>query len=315
MTPIPKRIGLVVVVGLLPAALAALPPAFDPATGVRTVEWAAATVTAVLAASCLAASRQSVPSAGTRGRTRLVAALSLAVLAPAAADAASHPVWADISLVTAALAVLIGTSRTEPYAIGLSAALTFAACVCAGTALVWPAGCAVAAVSARPSRRPAATVAVFGAAGFLCARVAGWPTLWPCDLPGAGGLIHRDLTLLLPVLLVGGTGLVIGRPEVDGQSPRALDRCLVPWGGTAVCGLVLAVFGLPIDVRLCALALWWAMPDGLDALAEALDSKTRRAVLTRIVAVLSVALLAVLAWPGLARLRDGALLLFHIVSA
>ena len=141
-----------------------------------------------------------------------VAAVSLAALAPLAVESNLYRARADGAFVAMAVGVVLaGSGKRRASTIG-GALMAGVACGLDATAIVWPIGWAWAAVARRRGGGPAALVVAASACGVVIAWWGGWPMLATSGLPTAAYSIHRDLTLLLPILVIGGAGYAKANP-------------------------------------------------------------------------------------------------------
>jgi|GEM_PF-2061697 len=302
----PDRLSITLAMGAAAAAaaIAAVPPAYDGGVGLRPTIWLSGTAAGVAAAaSMLIALRRS----GTPLWSRIVVAISAAALGPLAQEAATSPLRADLAFVATAMAIgAAGSGRAG------TAASTLPIVVAAffdTTSLVLPIGFAWAALSELRSRGLGIVILAGGLAGWIAGTVAGGAGV----LPGWAGPMalhaaHRDLRLLLPVVLVG----------LGGYANRDRQRPEQAWaGGAAAAGILVilaAIAGLRFAVRIAVLPLWWWMAAGLAELAELMRHRVDSGVLARRVAWATCVLACLLALRPLDRWAGGALLILYLTG-
>ena len=246
---------------------------------------------------------------------RSVAAMSLAALAPLVMESNLHGVMADAALVSLALAVAVSHAAGGAGPAAAGAVLTGVACALDATALLWPIGCAWAALARRSDRRHACVLLAAGGVGVIVATLAGWPR-WTGHVHRlAVHAIHRDLTFLLPVLMLGGAGYACAWRRLRTRAGEPAPLRLTGWAGAGTLALVLALIGWPVNVRLCVLPFWWWMPVGLSDLAETSRDRRKQYQVVRFVGLLSCAVLVALSWAGVKRWLDGPLIALYLVTS
>ena len=265
-----------------------------------------------------------------------IAFLSVTALAPLAVESLVFHVRSEIAWLALGLAVVV--SHGKPGARALSLSLAVVACICDATALIWPLGCLLGALTDRRLRVEAAAMLLLSLLAVVVMMGLGQPTT-PVErlLVQVHGL-HRDLTLLLPVLVLGSFGWM-----TSGVARDDLSR-LKGTAGVAMVALVLILLGVPLSVRVCVLPFWWWMPAGWAELASLKNGKhpvrlpaatqetretpnSREAPgranskqhlcyaersIPRAVGWLGTVLLLALVWPGLRQWLDGALLVLFL---
>ena len=307
-----RQIAATIVVGFALAATGSLTSAFDVDAGLDLVAWAIASCTAVIVMSCVLATAPTSSGDASNGWPRVATVLAIAAWIPYAAESVCHRELADVSLAATAIAVALWLRRGNLWLTMLAAAATGLACACQITAAIWLIAGVLSALSSRDNRARAGIVLAAGAAGVVVGRLVGWPMLSGYDVHGPASAMHRDLAILMPAVLLG----LVGYSKGLANSGRVTARTswLLDWTGVATACLLLAVWGVPLDVRLCVLPLFWWMPVALAELARLLGAGAQPDLTLRAVGLLSCAVLASLAVTGVLRLADGPLLAVHILS-
>jgi hypothetical protein len=292
------------------AAFGALPPVFDVYGGLRVEPWLIRFVCAAAAALALLFSVDGRRDGGPAFWHRATAALSLAALAPLAMESAGQTNLPALTFAFTALAAFLVARGTDTWATGAAIA---AGSACGLAGVLWPLGYAWAAFArGRETRRAsfllgAATIGVVAGRSGLLAPAAGRAL-------SSAYAAHRDMTILLPVFMLGLAGYMKGARN----GRRAARDADVPWpagwAGLAIIGLALAIVGFPLDVRVCMLPFWWWMPAGLQQLRRAVVVPGARAKAVRWVALMSCMLVAVCCWAGLCGWLDGPLLAIYMLT-
>ncbi len=225
---------------------------------------------------------------------------SMAILAPLAMESCDHPDRANVALLLAAMSPALWcggfTSMTA------AAVSTLVACMLSPAAAIWPAALLVGGMRQRGRFSWAVIVAaVFGLTAGMHFD------LWPhaVVLPS----LHRDLVMLLPVILLG----LAGMPEVSAAASSD-ERQQYDWAVAGLAGIGLAIFGLPLDPRILSLPFWWLAPTGLRRLQSLVRSDSDENMTSRPVGVLSCAAAAILLWPAILHWRDALFLLMYVLD-
>lgn len=269
--------------------------------------WAAAWIVAAL--FLLTSRNQRTPT-----WARVLTALSLAAWLPIAAESKLHPQEANIALVLTASAITVFRLRRGTIRWTAGLLMIAGACAFDATAMLWPIGCFWGSQSNRQRRFPAYALIAAGAIAIALAKMASFPVWTTCPLPEFLPAVHRDFALLAPVIILGLSGLLAARGSIttqaNGTPPNPWFR---GWAVAGTLGLMTALFGLPIDLRLCTLPLFWYMPGGLDLLRGISKKDLAHPAVLRYVGLVSCAIVIVLAWPGILRWLNGLLLmLLHL---
>lgn len=302
----PDRLSMTLAMGAAAAAaaIAAVPPAYDGGVGVRPTIWLSGTASGVVAAaSMLIALRRT----GTPLWSRIAVAISAAALSPLAREAAASPLRADLAFVATAIAIgaaASGHAGTAASTLPIAAAAFFDA-----TSLVLPVGWAWRAPSERRGRGLGIVILAGGLAGWIAGLIVGGADTLPGRAaPTALHAAHRDLRLLLPVVLVG----------LGGYANRNRERPEHGWAGGAAAAGILAILaaiaGLRVSVRIAVLPLWWWTATGLAGLAELMRHRADSGALARRVAWATCALACLLALRPLERWAGGALLVLYLTG-
>ena len=316
MRPGRKWMALTVVACAALATVAALPAAFQAGGGrVPAGAWLLVTAAAVVAALCLFASPAPAGSSGSRPWSRSVAAMSLATLAPLAVESNLHWAMAHGAFVLTAAATAIAFSGSGAPRIAAAVIATASACALDATALLWPVGCAWASLARKRRRTAAGAMLAAGLLGVIIARLIGWPILSGCRTTAAAHAIHRDLMLLLPVLALGWAGYAKGWGSAFRSTGGNPSLWMPGWAAAGAIGLILALIGLPLEVRICVLPLWWYVPLGLSDLARLSSDRSKGQSLIRRVGMLACLAIAVLSLAGLRRWMDGLLMGLYLLTA
>jgi hypothetical protein len=300
----------VAVTGLL-AAVGALASAYDVDRGFDQLLWVVRAC-AACAVVVFVLSNDSAAGCDTIARRpRLTSALLVALLFPYGVESVAQSIGSDLAIIATVVSVALmrrgGAVRF--IAGGLVAGL---ACASEASAIVWPLGYAYSVVSCGDTRRMRGVLLICGAVGVAI----GWGTggvFAPSD-PVFGGLaaVHRDLMILMPLILLGMVGLAKARSEV--LETRADYSMQISWTAVALACLCLVVIGVPLDVRLCALPLFWWIPTAVSELGAITIGSQRADSSLRMVGFLSVAMTACLMIPGVLRLLDGPLIAVYLLG-
>lgn len=238
-----------------------------------------------------------------------VSAASLAALLPVANESAPNIETAYAALFGVSLAVAVFRFRPTAGRASAAAALTAGAIALDPTSSAWALGWAWASLAAR--RVQAAVVAAAAvAAGLLIRLLAnGIGVARTGPDPFA---VRDDLTLLMPVALVGGIGLAsMRRCHAVGARPA----WLAAWVGASIAGVFAALLGLPATVPVLLLPFWWTAPFGLLELSRMLFS-ARSSRLSRICAAVVLVMTVALGAPAARRWLEGiAIALYSVLPA
>ena len=222
-----------------------------------------------------------------------VAALTLAGWAPLAVTSTALPVRADLAMLTVTVAVALLHDRVSVSRWLVVGLLMILACVLDMTALVLPLGLTWAACRRRERFVPALAVLAAGAVALGCALVSGWPAMTSYRMVGVGYNLHRDLIVLLPILLLGlGGYLRSGRSRNGGTIPWWLPG----WAAVGLVAVLAIVSTAPLNPRLAVLAMWWYVPTGLADLARMVRRSPPQPPLLRAVGGLVLLVLILLSW-------------------
>jgi len=297
------------------AAPAALPVLFEQGRGAFHLGvWATALACTLAGSVCLFVSTGLASRRGIPAWCRCVSAASLAAFGPLAASSTLCQTWANFALVAMVLAVTVSLADSVPLRWSVGLFMTAVACALDATALVWPIGCLWSGLTCRQGRRYALAVLAAGIAGTLVACLSGWPVLTGYRMHGAVYALHRDVVVLMPVIVLGLAGYARGRVWRGPGSGGGADGWLLGWAAASVCALLMVVLGGPLNVRLAGLGLWWLMPAGLAELAQMWTSDSGRRSVVRHLGMLSTAVVAALALAGLRGWCDGLLLALYLLT-
>lgn len=296
------------------AAPAALPALLEHGRGVPHLgAWASALVCALAGSICLFVStgfvvRHSIPT-----WCRCVSAASLAAFGPLAVSSTLYQTWANLALAAAVLAVTVSLTDMALLRWSLGLFMTAAACALDATALVWPIGCLWSVLSYRQSRGYAMALLAAGVGGVFLARLSGWPVLTGYRIQGAPYALHRDVVMLMPVIVLGLVGLTRCREWRRPGPGTQAKSFLLSWAVMGIFALLIAVCGWSMNVRLAVLGLWWLMPVGLAELTQMLASEVSRGSVVRRLGIVSVAVVAALSLVGFRGWCDGLLLMLYLL--
>ncbi len=129
-----------------------------------------------------------------------------------------------------------------------------------------------------------------------------------------GGLagVHRDLTILLPLLLLGAAGFAKARSEKIESNKSS--SYMLSWTAIALACLCLLIMGLPLDVRLCVLPVLWWVPLGVAELGAITIGSQRKYPPLRAVGILSTVVVGCLLYPSVLRWLDGPLIAVYFLA-
>ncbi len=301
----------VVVLGAGLAAPAALPMALLHGKGdFSTLGWLSGFLCAWLAAVGLYVSTSGVTWRRTPDWCRGVAALSLAALAPLAATSSQHHVQADLALLAAVSVVTLSLAGESRMARAGVVWMTAVACGLEATALILPLGWFWAGIRSKTGSNQVWTMVFGGLAGLVVGRLVGLPMLSGYHIQPAAYAIHRDLVVLLVVLVLGLAGYAAARFPRGTSQP---DWWLPGWAAVSTCALLVCVLGEPVNVRLCVLGLWWLMPQGLTDLAALLAGRRPNDRPARVAGLLVALAVMALALPGLLAWKNAMLLAMYLM--
>lgn len=271
----------------LAAGLGAVPLAWQHATGALSLGNWLSGLTVGLVCGVLTYSSGRRQSAS---RTAcVVSAVFTAATFPLAAESANHGFRADAACAACAVGLLLWPYSRRFAGVG---AMLWGA-LCGG--LDWT---SVAVVGGFNSRR--AWVAGAAMAGTVAALLAGSSPATSLRLHEAAFILHRDVWLLTPALVLGWYGLGLVR---DHRFSAAAVGGLL--------GLLLAAVGLPVQPRICVLGLACLMPSGAHHLACGMNNGP---VFSRLLSFALIACLLVLGTMNLRRWLDGPLLLLALLA-
>ncbi len=270
--------------------------------------WATTLACTLAASVCLFVSTGFIGWQGIPAWCRCLSAASLAALGPLAVNSTLYHTRADLALAAVVLAVTasLADSACLRWPVGLM--MTAVACGLDATALVWPIGCLWSGLAYRQGRMIAVALLAAGIGGIFVANLLGWPVLTGYRTQVAFYALHRDVVVLMPIIVLGLAGLPRSRQRRRlGPDARA-DGCVLGWAAVSVCAMLMAVSGCPVNVRLAALGLWWLMPVGLAELAQMLTRVPHRRSVARDVGMLLALVVAALFLSGLRGWWNGVLL-------
>jgi hypothetical protein len=301
------------VVGL--ASLSAVPAALQPGqTTLRMGQWALGS-----SAACLAAGAWGIwaiaPGGVKQQRWTLwVGLLSMGALTPLALQWNADAIRANLAMVLISLAV--GASILLPRGIWPAGpVLTGLACACDATAMIWPVAWAWTAYRAKGEGTRAISIIIGGVAGVLVNWKVGGPLVATRMIVGGVFAAQANVMLLLPALLLGGAGVMRARDQRRNEPGGRLSGQLTRAAEAGAVGIGLILVGAPLDVRLCALPLWWHMPEGLTDLVEMLGRPRERTFMVRWTAGLSCLVLAMLTLASLRHWLDAPLTALYVLTA
>lgn len=241
-------------------------------------------------------------------------ALSLAALAPVAMESSGRMPLPGIGFVLAAVTTAISARATGALATTAAAAGMAGAAACGLTGMLWPLGYAWAAIGLGQRVRRGIVLLVAAMIGAIAGRALGWPAFAGGRTISSVHAAHRDMMILLPVILVGLAGYARGCRRPEPMCRKAGVPWLAGWTGAAVIGLGVALAGGPLDVCTCVLPFWWWAPTGLADLADVVTASRTRGWALRGIGWASGLVLAVLAIGSAGRWLDGPLLALYLVS-
>lgn len=291
--------------------LSGLVPAYSTADGLNHTVWLIGSLAVAVAAMTLLNLEVPAASEASSRWSRWAAACFFAAVNPLATESVQHPTLASTAVALTACAALLAMrdrGRTTNLAI---AVLLMAACFLEPAAIVFPLSVA-GYVWGR--YRPGLSMiwVAFGISGIVFGRSLGLPWLTAHSYHGPGAMLHRDMALFLPVILLGLGGYF--RLQRAAETGEWKQTFLLRWAELSVAGLLLITFGLPLNVRLFVLPFWWLLPAGIDELIQGLRSPSRRTFPFRGVLATVGLIGAILTLPVLRRLPDGLLLAIHLLD-
>jgi len=281
------------------AGVSATPSAYDSRTGllIRNQLLSGTMAGAVVAICVLVASK----TPHTPRWSRLLSAASAAMLVPLAAESVARHTAADIAVASTAIFYAARLWARRGVRSPLGAASGAVASACDASALIAP----VAALAGAWRRKGSKEYGTILSMAVFAACLAAMP-LTVERTHGVVFAIHRDVTILLPIL---GLGLA-GAAFAERWSRNRDFRVAAAIGGF---GLLLALFGWPVQARLGCLPFWFLMPLGLsDTLSVVLRPSTRP--LTRGLGAACAAVLAGLCILSLIAWAQGPLLLLYLLE-
>jgi len=276
--------------------------------------WVTALLCTIIGSVCLFVSTRSALSRDIPAWCRCVSAASLAAFGPLAVGSTMYQTRASLAMAALVLAVSanLASSQLLRWTVGLL--MTAIACALDATALIWPIGCVWSGLARRQGDKNAWVLLVAGMAGMFIAWLLGYPVLTGYRMQGAIYALHREVVILMPIVVLGLAGITRLRGRRTEGTRNRTDGYLLGWVVTGMCVLLLAVLGCPVNVRLCVLGLWWLMPIGLAELAQMLTSDVRRRSVVRRIGILLSAVLVVLSVAGMCGWRDGVLLTLYLLT-
>lgn len=275
--------------------------------------WVTALVCTLIASVCLFVSTRLALGRDIPAWCLCVSSASFAAFGPLAVSSTVCQIQANLGMAALALAMSVGLTRARLLRWTVGLLLAALACSLDATALVWPIGWLWSGLARRQGRQYALVLLLAGVAGIVWDRMLGHPALTGYRMQGAIYLLHRDVVLLMPIIVLGVGGLARFRNCRRAEHRGRANAYMVGWAVASVCALLLAVLGCPVNVRLCVLGMWWLMPTGLSELVQMLTSDVSRRLVVRRIGFLVSAMLAMLSIAGLCGWRDGLLLAVYLL--
>ena len=301
----------IVACGLL-AAFAVLPGAMEHRKGeFEIAEWLPVFLCFWIASGVFLAGANRVFGGSTSAWSRCVAALAMAAFAPLAVAETQQHLQAAAAFLVAVLAVAAAQSERWWIRSPVSAVLTAAGCGLDATALLWPLGVMCSGGGRGGARACGACFVIAGVLGVVVGRAIGLPSLTGYTDHGVAYVLHRDLLVCLPVVVLGAAGLARSRQGGSGHNVKPL----VAFAAVSLMALLAVILGIRLNVRLTVLALWWLAPLGLTDLAEMIARRREGPTIVRSLGCLTALAVLGLCWPGVSGWFDAVLLAAAVLMA
>ena len=229
-----------------------------------------------------------------------------------AADSIVISQRANVAWAAAVLALLAATAgRTSVRWIG-GIGLTALACASDATAVVWPIGFVWSSLSGRARRSYALVILAAGAAGVAFNLLSGRPALTGYRFQSSAYALHRDLMVMMPVVLLG-LAAVVRRMPISSAADREREPVWVAgWMSAGMIATLAVLVGAPLNVRLAVLPFCWQVPTGLSELTRGLRTSGPAECVVRRLFWAFVLLLLLMCWPAVHRWMQGWLLLLFL---